>query len=66
MELIIGTEVTVQTLSGEEITGEVFKILDNTVIVASGIEKYVVKNDQLKQQGYKMAKVKRPAFSVVH
>ncbi|GGD04503.1 hypothetical protein [Enterococcus wangshanyuanii] len=66
MKLTKGETVTVQTLSGKEVTGEVFSILDNTVIVLCGIDKYVVKKQQLKQQGYSFSKIKRPAFSVVH
>ena len=47
LESKIGSTVTVKDITGKTIRGDVYKILDNTVIVLCGTNSYLVKKKQL-------------------
>lgn len=59
MKIEIGQCVTVSTVQGIRITGEVSSILEHTVIVSSGIENYLVSKKELRIQGYFFCKEKK-------
>lgn len=48
LESKIGHTVTVKDITGKIIQGDVYKILDNTVVVLCGTNSHLVKKEQFK------------------
>ncbi|WP_157455700.1 hypothetical protein [Carnobacterium maltaromaticum] len=56
MYLDIGKNIRATSIQGNNITGNVTAVLDNTVILFSGATSHVVLKSDLKKQGYKFVK----------
>lgn len=56
MKLEKGDKITAISIQGNNITGNVTAILENTVILFCGLNNHVVSKNELKKQGYKFAK----------
>lgn len=54
MQLIVGTEITAETIFETIITGEVTAILERSVIIENDAGRHVIKRDTLKKMGYKV------------
>lgn len=65
MQLKIGDELSAMTIQGENVTGTVTAILENTVILFCGLTNHVVSKKDLKKVGYKFAKIAKRAKTVV-
>lgn len=64
MNLNIGDKITSVSIQGDDITGDVTSILENTVILFCGLNNYVVSKKNLKKQGYKFTKVGKGVKSI--
>lgn len=65
MQLKIGDEISAMTIQGDNVTGTVTAILENTVILFCGLTNHVVSKKELKKEGYKFAKITKGAKSIV-
>ena len=65
MQLVIGDEISAMTIQGDNVTGNVTAILENTVILFCGLNNHVVSKKKKKKQGYKFAKVVKGSKSIV-
>lgn len=65
MQLKIGDEISAMTIQGDNVTGTVTAILENTVILFCGLTNHVVSKKELKKKGYKFAKITKGAKSIV-
>ncbi|WP_157456864.1 hypothetical protein [Carnobacterium maltaromaticum] len=65
MHLGIGEKVSATSIQGNNVTGNVTAILENTVIVYCGAANHVVKKKELKKQGYKFVKAAKGAKTIV-
>ena len=65
MQLVIGDTITALSIQGNNVTGNVTAILENTVILFCGLNNHVVSKKELKKQGYKFTKVVKGTKSIV-
>ena len=65
MKLKIGDKITATTIQGDNVTGNVTAILENTVILFCVFTNHVVSKTELKNQGYEFAKTAKRAKTVV-
>ncbi|PAB00285.1 hypothetical protein [Enterococcus canintestini] len=56
--LKIGKKVTVKTIEGIVRTGEITKFGEHIVILACGVQRFVVAKSELEKQGYQVPKYK--------
>lgn len=54
MELKPGIEITAKTIFLKTVTGNVTAILGNSVVIENADGRHVIKNETLKQMGYKI------------
>ncbi|OTP24856.1 hypothetical protein [Enterococcus mundtii] len=55
MEVKVKTLVTANDVSGNLVSGEVYKILVNTVIIKKGVEYFLIKKSTLIKKGYQFS-----------
>lgn len=65
MQLNIGDKITANSVQGNNVTGNVTVILENTVILYCGLTNHLVSKNDLKTQGYKFVAVVKRSKSVV-
>lgn len=65
MQVDIGDKISAHSIQGNNVTGNVTAILENTVIIFCGLTNHVVSKKDLKKQGYKFAKVVKGSKSIV-
>ena len=65
MQLHVGDKITASSIQGNNVTGNVTAILENTVILFCELNNHVVSKKELKKQGYKFTKVAKGAKSIV-
>ncbi|WP_317945505.1 hypothetical protein [Carnobacterium maltaromaticum] len=65
MQLDIGDKISVSSIQGNNVTGNVTAILENTVILFCGLMNHVVSKKDLKKQGYKFAELVKVSKSIV-
>lgn len=65
MQVDIGDKISAHSIQGNNVTGNVTAILENTVILFCGLNNHVVLKNELKKQGYKFAKVVKGSKSIV-
>lgn len=65
MQLKIGDKIIALTIQGDNVTGTVTTILENTVILFCGLTSYVVLKKDLKKKGYKFTKMAKGGRGIV-
>lgn len=65
MYLDIGDKITAISIKGNNVTGNITAILENTVILFCGLEPYLVLKKDLEKQGYKLPEVEKHPKSIV-
>lgn len=65
MHLDIGDKITAISIQGNNVTGNVTAILENTVILFCEVTNHVVSKNELKKQGYKFTAVVKGPKSIV-
>ena len=65
MQVDIRDKISASSIQGNNVTGNVTAILENTVILFCGLNNYLVSKNELKKQGHKFAKVVKRSKSIV-